>query len=277
MMEYQGKRTLGQFLREAREATGMSRDEVAAATSIRPVFLTSLEEDDYHLLPDERYLVRFLDEYATFLGLDRETVRGRFSQQIARSRDSLAVIPPKRTITLSLRKLLPGFLLLLFLVPSIFIGLSLLANQARGPERTASPEPVVKEPPVTPLAPPAETFAADPISVAAPVDPAPPVPSEPTRPVPAIPPGFRYALQARAQEMTWMLVTIDRQETQDVVLRPSETWEWRARHGFLVTVGNAGGVELILNGRPLPPLGEPGEVIRDLRLPSRGSRPAQSP
>ncbi len=278
-MEQQDKKTVGQFLREAREAIGMSREEVAEATSIRPVFLTAMEEDDYRLLPDERYILRFLDEYATFLGLDPDRVQRRFLQQIARRRDSLVVFPPKRTIRLSFRQILPIILLLLFLVPAVFIGLSLLANRPGEPERTVPAEPVVAEPPPTPLATATEALAPDPVSKAAPAVPVPPVsepaPVVPAPPVPSDVPGFRYTLRARAMETTWMLVTIDGQDTRDVLLRAGETWQWRARRGFLVTVGNGSGVELILNGRPLPPLGEPGEVVRDLRLPRQAATDLQ--
>lgn len=291
-MEQQDKRTVGQFLREAREAIGKSREEVAAATSIRPFFLAAMEEDDYRHMPDERYVLGFLAEYATFLGLDPDLVHRRFSQQIARRRESLAVFPPKRTIILSLRQLLPVLLLLLFLVPSIFIGLSLFGNRSKEPERAVPSVPVVEEPPLTPVATATETVVADPIVVVTPAEPnpsvsaepSPPVPAEPTEltfpseltvpskpppPVSSVPPGFRYTLEARALEMTWMLVTIDRQETKDVLLRPGEIWRWHARKGFLVTVGNAGGVALTLNGRPLPPLGEAGGVVRDLRIPAK--------
>ncbi|MFQ5881975.1 MAG: helix-turn-helix domain-containing protein [Candidatus Methylomirabilales bacterium] len=262
LMEQEEKRTVGQLLGEAREARGISREDAAAATHIKPTFLMAMEEDDYHLLPDERYLVRFLSEYAIFLGLDPETVQRRFRQQITRSQGSLAVFPLKRTVTLSLHQLLPGLLLLLFLVPSIFIGLSLLADraeEAKGPERTGTSESAVAQPPLTTLPATRETFAANPIAMATPAVSDPPVPSDAEE--------LRYTLRVRVQEMTWMLVTIDGEETHDVLLRAGETWQWRARHGFLVTVGNAGGVEFILNGRPLPRLGESGQVIRNLRLP----------
>ncbi|MFQ5520298.1 MAG: DUF4115 domain-containing protein, partial [Candidatus Methylomirabilia bacterium] len=122
-----------------------------------------------------------------------------------------------------------------------------------------------------------ETVVADPIVVvtpaepnlSVPAEPTPPVSADPTPPIPPETPGFKHTLEARALEMTWMLVTIDRQETRDVLLRPGEVWRWHARKGFLVTVGNAGGVALTLNGRPLPPLGEAGDVIRDLRIPAK--------
>jgi hypothetical protein len=236
------QKRVGQILRERRQTRGVSLEEAAAATRIRPIFLRAMEEDDYHLLPDERYLIRFLGEYATFLGLNPEEVQRQFSRQIARPQSSLAVFPVKRSITLSVRHLLPGLLLLFFLLPSIFIGLSLLSNKAQEATGPEAARPIREAQPL-----PSSDLAA----------PQAPTPSQ----------GQRYILRARAQEMTWMLVTIDGGEIRDVLLRAGETWEWRAQQGFLVTLGNAGGVELVLNGRALSKLGKSGQVIRNLRLP----------
>jgi len=258
-MEQQDKRTVGQLLRTAREALGISREEAAAVTRIKPVFLTALEEDDYHLLPDERYLLRFLEEYARFLKIDAQPVQDRFSEQIARDPGPLAVFPVKRTITVPLRGLVPALLLLAVLIPSAFIGFSLLLNRPRGdhaPDRGERPE-------LTP-----ETGSPAPIAASTPALSQPPV-------LPDVQGG--KTLRAQAKEMTWLLVTIDGRETRDVLLRAGETWEWRAQESFILTVGNAGGVELILNGRPLPPLGEPGQVIRDIRLPPEAPAPPETP
>ena len=258
-MEQQDKRTVGQLLRTAREALGISREEAAAVTRIKPVFLTALEEDDYHLLPDERYLLRFLEEYARFLKIDAQPVQDRFSEQIARDPGPLAVFPVKRTITVPLRGLVPALLLLAVLIPSAFIGFSLLLNRPRGdhaPDRGERPELT------------SETGSPAPIAASTPALSQPPV-------LPDVQGG--KTLRAQAKEMTWLLVTIDGRETRDVLLRAGETWEWRAQESFILTVGNAGGVELILNGRPLPPLGEPGQVIRDIRLPPEAPAPPETP
>ena len=268
-MKQEDKKTVGQLLRAAREARGISREEAAAVTRIKPVFLAALEEDDYHPLPDERYLLRFLEEYARFLNVDAQAVQGRFAEQIARDPGSLAVFPVKRTITLPLRGLVPALLLLAVLIPSAFIGFSLLLNRTRGgqsPDRGERPELTGEASPVRPLPSTPETGAPAPVAAGTPALSQPPVS-----------PGAQEAktLRALAREMTWMLVTIDGRETRDVLLRAGETWQWRAQEGFVLTVGNAGGVELILNGRRLPPLGKPGQVIRDLRLPAESTPPAE--
>jgi hypothetical protein len=47
-----------------------------------------------------------------------------------------------------------------------------------------------------------------------------------------------------------------------------ETREWSSPGPFTLTVGNAGGINLELNGRALPPLGESGTVIPRLVVPA---------
>jgi cytoskeleton protein RodZ len=73
---------------------------------------------------------------------------------------------------------------------------------------------------------------------------------------------------AYALEPTWMAVRADGGQEREVLLQRGQTARFSADAGFVVTIGNAGGVELILNGEPVPPLGVSGQVIRDLALPS---------
>ncbi len=267
-VEQDEKKTVGQLLQEARVARGISRNEAAAATRIKAIFLSAMEEDDYHLLPDEQYLLRFLGEYATFLNLDLQDIRRRFVRQIARDRGSLAVFPVKRTVTLSVRRFLPALLLLAVLIPAAFIGVSLLANRGWEAQRAERVErfEVVREAPRTE----GTSVTGEPGGVETRA-----IPGIPDRPALSEDDGATYVLRATTKEMTWMLVTIDGGETRDVLLREGEVWEWHAQDGFVVTIGNAGGVELTLNGEQLPPLGEPGQVIRDLRVPADYSPPAQ--
>lgn len=50
------------------------------------------------------------------------------------------------------------------------------------------------------------------------------------------------------------------------VLRPGETYRVPMRPGLLLTTGNAGGLEVVLDGDALPTLGQQGAVRRDLPL-----------
>jgi hypothetical protein len=65
-----------------------------------------------------------------------------------------------------------------------------------------------------------------------------------------------------------MAVRADEGQERRVLLEKGQIVRFVADKGFLVTVGNAGGVELSLNGKPLPSLGKSGQVVRDLVIPS---------
>jgi len=48
--------------------------------------------------------------------------------------------------------------------------------------------------------------------------------------------------------------------------------KFEARKTFSITLGNAGGVRVSIDGRPLAPLGRPGQVVRNIVLPDSPSR-----
>jgi len=66
--------TVGQRLREAREAKGLSVEDVAAQTRIPTRHLTSLEESDWDKLPAATYSIGFAKNYAGVVGLDRSEI-----------------------------------------------------------------------------------------------------------------------------------------------------------------------------------------------------------
>ena len=77
-----------------------------------------------------------------------------------------------------------------------------------------------------------------------------------------------YRLVARATEATWLRVRTEDGRTTEETLQPGEEREWVSNRPFVLTVGNAGGVALELNGTALPPLGASGVVISRLVVPS---------
>ena len=62
--------TTGQKLSKARTAKGLSVEEVAHATKLRPDKILALEHDDYSRFPNNAYVKGFLQIYGRYLGVD---------------------------------------------------------------------------------------------------------------------------------------------------------------------------------------------------------------
>lgn len=90
---------------------------------------------------------------------------------------------------------------------------------------------------------------------------------EPTGQTAPAPPRL-HRLHIRALETTWLHVVIDGGLPREVLLQPGDHLRWEASRHFILTVGNAGGVELTFDDNPLRRLGGSGEVVRELRLPA---------
>ena len=85
-------------------------------------------------------------------------------------------------------------------------------------------------------------------------------------PDPAPPPAGRE-LRIVASQEAWLALGVDDEPAKGVLLRPGESRTWTARETFTLSLGNAGGVTVALDGRTLPSLGKSGQVVRNLRLP----------
>lgn len=117
------------------------------------------------------------------------------------------------------------------------------------PAASASPAPAATPPPAAPSATP------------------------PRAATPA-PPAGGQRLVVRAIEPTWIRVQTDSGRVAEELLPAGASREWAAERRFLVTIGNAGGVELTLNGKALPSLGPKGSVIQRLELPAPDANPS---
>ena len=75
----------------------------------------------------------------------------------------------------------------------------------------------------------------------------------------------------RAVEPTWVRVQVDEGQVAEELLQAGAVREWTAARRFVLTVGNAGGIELDLNGKRMPALGARGAVIQKLVLPQEAA------
>jgi cytoskeletal protein RodZ len=289
------KASIGQRLRAGREERGITPEQAAYRCKIPLQFLHALESDDYHLLPDPVYLIRPLHEYARELGMDPALLEAEFQQAIRRQPSpSLAVIPPPESVTpIPWTQILWTLAAIAVVLPLVFIVLSLVSKRTgeqSGPPTPAAPlvEQTARptggpgggaEVPSGPLAPEGPGTAASPGKPSLPAAAGPAVrvggpPSPPSPPAATTERAPRHLLlAATAVEPTWMQVRADGGEQREVLLQKGQTVRFGAEKGFLVTVGNAGGIQLSLNGEALPSLGAPGQVIRDLAIPLAQATP----
>jgi cytoskeletal protein RodZ len=292
--------SIGQRLRAAREERGISPEQASFRSKVPLQLLHALESDDYHLLPDPAYLIRPLHDYARVLGMDPLVFEEEFRQRIRRQPSpSLAVIPPPEPPSpIPWTQILWTLAAIAVVTPLVFIALSLVSK--RMTEQVSTPPPPASV--VVPATgasggpasgreggiggPPASGGPEPPASTTSSGQPAPPPPAgvagvapPPVPPVAGVePPRRRLVLAATAVEPTWMRVRADAGEEREVLLQKGQTVRFGAEKGFVVTVGNAGGVQLSLNGEALPSLGASGQVVRDLTIPSGGvSSPPQGP
>jgi hypothetical protein len=76
-----------------------------------------------------------------------------------------------------------------------------------------------------------------------------------------------YRLIARVSDPSWIRVRTEDGRISEETVPAGEVREWVSDRPFVVTIGNAGGVALELNGHALPPLGARGTVVPRLVLP----------
>lgn len=297
---------VGADLRAARERLGWDLRELAAHLRIRLAYLDALEEGRIGDLPGVAYAVGFLRTYATVLGLDPDEMSRRFRAEAAAANRKTelnfpAPVPdrgvPAGAVVLVGALLAIGAYIGWYRVSEHAQPVAAMVQPV--PERLAAlaekptpppPAPVAATPAPAPAAegaasqlastepPPPPLPAVSPSSAAAAVVMPPPVPSSATPPAPALTvaaalpapaaataPAAHLAVQATAD--AWIQV---REKGGPVllnrVLRSGESWVVPDRPALLMTTGNAGGTELVVDGVATAPLGKDGAVRRDLAL-----------
>ncbi|MCB1023355.1 MAG: helix-turn-helix domain-containing protein [Acidobacteria bacterium] len=72
--------SLGEKLRQAREEKGISISEVAEQTRISPIYLESIENDDYRTLPGGIFNKGFIKSFAKYVGVDEQEAMQDYAQ-----------------------------------------------------------------------------------------------------------------------------------------------------------------------------------------------------
>lgn len=80
--------TLGEKLRQAREERGVSISEVAEQTRISPLYLDSIEKNDFKTLPGGIFNKGFIKSYAKFIGYDEHQALAEYQKAVAAAEES---------------------------------------------------------------------------------------------------------------------------------------------------------------------------------------------
>ena len=245
----------GLYLQSLRVEKGISIEQVAAETRIRAEILRSIEAEDHQNLPDDVFVKGFLQSFAKVIGADPDEVLRRFdvrrkAQAPVQVPSGIAPPPPRQG----------HFWLTLLWVAALMAGLMggtlLVYQMLYHPEGTETPPPVADQ---------TEAVEAD-------IPPAPAAvqPETPAKDVPQTnaseTPSARYHLEIVCDEDTWLKIIVDDAPAEEYFLKPGDTLQLTANSNYNLLIGNAGGVSVQLDGKPVSVPGKSGQVV-NLQLP----------
>ncbi|MGB9773483.1 MAG: helix-turn-helix domain-containing protein [Bacteroidota bacterium] len=258
--------TFGEELRLYREKKNVSLQEIATATRINIRFLEAIERNDFHFLP-EPYVRSMVREYAAYLELDPEKVmeafdrEGKAQQQAGVEPKQLPSQQPGGLRIVSLKKLQSQFTnifsenlwqriqtspvsIAIMLLAAIGLVTFLLLRSAgtHSPVREIPFERVMKE----------NEFRVS--------------PNVRTAKTPSTQIPDSLELVGKTNDTVWIQIKADTSQPIDVILAPDRSYIWKAKQRFRITLGNAGGIQFTLNGKPIGYLGKRGVVIRDYEI-----------
>src|SRR5579883_3363837 len=242
---------IGERLRSARLARGLSLDDVEAGTRIRRRFLEALEREEFDELPGPVYVRGFLRIYGEFLGIPAEELLAQCPGSTAPR--TLRGTPVDVRITPVMprsraRRVASGIALVLG------AGAVLVAYTLYGQIREfAMTRPhAAARPPVVAASktPPPRTGG-----------PAPPS----TAPTPGTAGGPELSSPIRlvvvATDRSWVRTVADGTTVFEGFLSAGDRQTWEAKRTLTIRIGNASALDLTVNGYPLGRLGNPGDVV----------------
>ena len=241
----------GARLKEAREALGLTLADIEETTKIRTYYLNAIENEAYEILPGDTYVRGFLRNYARCLNLDGNEIVAMYAE--TNQPEELPLPEP----TTEIMSTPIWFRPLIIAVMAIFViatavGVAYL-SRARGDHQNAQYETKLPvSPEIEPVSSTPENNEQDSEGEG----------GEPGNPDEPVSPSGELTLELTFTERCWLVVKADEETVISGMLQRGEVKKLTATKQFeLVTVGNAGGVSMVFNGKALPPLGRSGEVV----------------
>ncbi|MCC7370870.1 MAG: helix-turn-helix domain-containing protein [Chloroflexi bacterium] len=246
--------TFGQTLRQAREDLGASLADAERETHISRRYLQALENEDEEALPAAVYTRGFIKIYCQYLGLNPDGMVDLFGPRQALV-DNVAIRPipaeisQPRSVPVRPAVAVAGLVLV-----------SLLAVYLWG-QYTSFQENVGR----IETAPTTRT-SSTPFAAGATPSPQPTVLAGPSPGPAASSPGPAapvrgLVVDARVVERTWMEVWVDGRSVMAETVQSGFSRSFTAEQQVRMRVGNAAGVQVVVNGATQGPLGARGQAV----------------
>ena len=228
--------TVGERLREAREAKGLTVEDVAAQTRIPTRHLTSLETGEWDKLPAATYSIGFAKNYAGAVGLDRTEIGEQLRAEMGTTRSVYAqpevyeAADPARTMP---KGLVFGALALLAIVVLAFTWLS---NRSLEPDEAVAETENVAAPVANEVAPAPQPTAAQPVVLT-------------------------------ATDAVWLQIKDGAVVLKQGQMAPGEQYEVPANAAApVLTTGKPEALQVAVGTQQAPPLGRAGTTVSDVSL-----------
>jgi cytoskeleton protein RodZ len=248
--------SIGERLRRQRLQKKISLEQIALETKIGVRMLEAIESEQFDKLPGGVFRRSFVLQYARALGLDADEIAAELKQ--LSHFDEVPAIPTADMIPSrapAARPIFPfgdlnamqgstlgSLLAAVGVIMACALIYSWLQTPAEAPQVARAPLAQPAEAPPAP-APREGTQAAD----QTPADEA-PASTAPVR------------VDLNAGEEVWISVSSDGRTVFANALQPHETKSIEASEKVRILIGNAGGVEITLNGKPIGPIGPRGQI-----------------
>lgn len=243
---------IGNILRQARLSKGLTMDQIEEETKIRAKYLDALENEQFDLLPGKVYVIAFMRNYAKYLGLDDEELvrmykdRERVDADLIQetTQETKGEIKPKKKTGYLPYLVAVVLIAFAFALTSIYHNLTPEPDTARQPGIVQDLNEDQEDDQIIP-----DPNAGWPGTVPAPdVD----VPGQ----------GIELVLNV-TDDRCWMQIDVDGETAFTGIASAGDVKEFRGQESIYIVLGNAGVVEVQVNGENLGTLAPRGNTYRN--------------
>ena len=242
--------SVGSILRKERESQGRAIAEIAAELCITQRYLQAIEQDDTAGVPGLFFYKNFARQYAVILRIDMARIQPALDalQAPEDAPPGPAISVPNSLVQATNRRHIPdismgwsvaGLVLVLVGCSGVY------AWWKRAPQAPAAAAVAMAQ-------------RSTPVAMV-------------SSPLPSMLPGAQDAapagdasgvvLKLSATERTWLSISSDGKEIFAGILQPSESKTLTGLGRATMKVGNAGGIDVLWNGKSISPLGTRGQVL----------------